>query len=419
MNTSFNLEEAKSLMHYVIDTNRRNAKMGINSRISAEIIGDSGLGKTSAVLQVAEELEMDFVKLNMAQIEEVGDLCGYPIKEFCITHPEKGEKWVPTESLMPFYKHGWMPTEKKPRMSYAIPEWISGRKESGILLLDDYSRGDIRLLQATMELIDRGQYISWKLPEDWHIILTSNPDDGEFHVNTLDRAQKGRYLSAKIRYDAKVWAKWAEMNQVDQRCINFMLMNEDVVRTEKFAMTSSGEHKEVADEKLIGSDPRSWTKFFYAIGHLEDFKKSEALERIEQIGTMAVGSDLAVAFATFINGDMDKIPEIEQVVFSKNFKNTISELKTIVRPEGRYRADIANIIGIRIVNYMSAIFSKRKKYPKGCNKELMLENFKEILKSEALGVDMSFAIAKSLIERHQQIVAPIFGDASVRKYLLS
>lgn len=75
-----------------------------------------------------------------------------------------------------------------------------------------------RYLQATMELIDRGEYISWKLPKNWHIILTNNPDDGEYTVNSVDAAQKTRYINVNMTFDVKEWAKWAEGEGIDGRC---------------------------------------------------------------------------------------------------------------------------------------------------------------------------------------------------------
>lgn len=41
-----------------------------------------------------------------------------------------------------------------------------------------------------MELVDRQTYISWSLPKDWHIMLTANPDNGDYMVNSIDTAQK-------------------------------------------------------------------------------------------------------------------------------------------------------------------------------------------------------------------------------------
>ena len=45
-------------------------------------------------------------------------------------------------------------------------------------------------MQATMDLINEGKYVTWSLPKNTFIILTTNPDDGQFAVQSLDNAQK-------------------------------------------------------------------------------------------------------------------------------------------------------------------------------------------------------------------------------------
>lgn len=45
-------------------------------------------------------------------------------------------------------------------------------------------------MQASMEIINTASYISWNLPKYTSIVLTSNPDDGQFSVTSLDNAQK-------------------------------------------------------------------------------------------------------------------------------------------------------------------------------------------------------------------------------------
>jgi midasin (ATPase involved in ribosome maturation) len=61
--------------------------------VSTEVIGDSGIGKTSSIVQLADELGLNFVKLNLAQIEEIGDLVGFPIRQFQMNEG-KNIEWV-------------------------------------------------------------------------------------------------------------------------------------------------------------------------------------------------------------------------------------------------------------------------------------------------------------------------------------
>ncbi|WP_353086646.1 hypothetical protein, partial [Flavobacterium sp.] len=76
----------------------------------------------------------------------------------------------------------------------------------------------MRFIQAVMELIDRGEYVSWKMPQNWTIVLTSNPDNGDYSVNTVDPAQRTRYLTVEMSFNHKEWATWAEFNNIDSRC---------------------------------------------------------------------------------------------------------------------------------------------------------------------------------------------------------
>ncbi|MBO7693464.1 MAG: hypothetical protein J6T10_12610 [Methanobrevibacter sp.] len=89
-------------------------------------------------------------------------------------------------------------------MSYAAPEWLPEEngegKEGWILALDDYTRANSLFMQATMELIQNGKYISWNLPKNTTIVLSSNPDDGAYAVTSLDPAQRSRFINFPVKF---------------------------------------------------------------------------------------------------------------------------------------------------------------------------------------------------------------------------
>lgn len=147
---NLNIEEVKNIFEYILSNNARLSSIG-KKPTAIEIVGESGIGKTSAIIQIAEEKNMDCVKLNLTMIEELGDLVGYPIKEYEVLTDEEELKWVP-EDLLKYTKIG-IPTGKS-RMSYSPPAWLpsSENPNGGILILDDYNRADPRFIQATMEL---------------------------------------------------------------------------------------------------------------------------------------------------------------------------------------------------------------------------------------------------------------------------
>lgn len=332
-----NINEVKDFLRHIISNNQVIQSQGKNP-VAVEVVGDSGIGKTSTIIQLAEELQLNFVKLNLAQIEEIGDLVGFPVVQYQIQEKMVGSNpdevrtprtaWVNEASFQEYLKAGFKDTGKT-RMSYAAPEWIAGKETGGILLLDDWNRADTRFIQAVMELVDRQTYISWKLPKNWHIILTSNPDNGDYMVNSIDSAQKTRFISANLKFDVDIWAKWAEQEGVDTRCINFLLMHPELVTQE--------------------TNARSVTTFFNSISSIENFE--EQLPLIQMIGEGSVGAEFATMFTMFINNRLDKMITPERIMNNDDWGYVKGQLSGTIGKESNYRADIASVMTRRIINY--------------------------------------------------------------------
>lgn len=173
------LDEFKDIFNYLLDNNKRLVDEG-KSPTAIGLIGEAGLGKTSVMQQIADERGMTFVKLNLSELEETSDLTGFPIKEYKIKVLNKDTqefepKWVAHDLLDLYLRSACEEFELTDdvRMSYATPAWLPREEnENGVLLLlDDYSRANSLFMQATMELINTGRYISWKLPKYTTIAL--------------------------------------------------------------------------------------------------------------------------------------------------------------------------------------------------------------------------------------------------------
>jgi hypothetical protein len=303
----------------------------IETRIKSLVI--TKCGKTSAIMQLGKELGMDVVKLNLSQLEELGDLVGFPVKEFQIQNAEGKTTWINESQISVASAKGYKVISK--RMSHAAPEWIEGKGEGGFLILDDYTRADARFMQATMEILDRQEYVSWALPKNWHVILTTNPDNGDYNVTSLDVAQKTRFISVELKYDADVWAKWAENANIDGRCINFMLM-----------------HPELVTQRV---NPRSITTFFNAISSIQKF--DEELPLIQMIGEGSVGEDFSSMFTMFINNKLDKIISPKDIL-EKDEQYVMNTLVSAVGKDDDFRADISSVIATRVINYSLKLAEK-------------------------------------------------------------
>ena len=363
---NLNIDDLKGFVNHIINNNRFLQAQG-KPPVAIEVMGESGIGKTSTVVELAQEHNLNFVKLNLAQIEELGDLVGFPVRQFQMykeqamptnspdlvnytaaqraaassdlanmagTVVKKVGIWVDELAVSEYLKNGYKMTGKN-RMSYCAPEWIADKKEGGILLLDDWNRADVRFIQAVMELIDRQTYISWSLPKDWHIILTSNPDNGDYMVNSVDAAQKTRYITANLKFDINVWARWAEEAGIDSRCINFLLMHPELVTTE--------------------TNARSITTFFNAISSFDSFEDN--LGMIQMIGEGSVGDAFASMFTVFINNKLDKLVTPKDLLTHDNESYILGELKSCIGSGDNYRADIASTLATRLANY-AVVYAK-------------------------------------------------------------
>jgi len=383
---SINVNELKDFLGHIISNNRFLQEQG-KSPVSVEVIGESGIGKTSAIIQLAKEQNLNFVKLNLAQIEEIGDLVGFPIRQFEVEINNE-KTWVDEHAFDEYMKLGYSSTGQN-RMSYCPPEWIANKEKGGILLLDDWNRADVRFIQAIMELIDRQQYVSWSLPKDWHIILTANPDNGDYLVNSIDNAQKTRFISVNLKFDIDCWGKWAEENDIDGRCINFLLMNPELVTTDV--------------------NSRSVSMFFNSISSIKSF--DDTLPLIQMIGEGSVGPEFSSLFTMFINNKLDKMISPENI-FKQDEKYVMTTLKSLVGKDSKYRADIASTLSTRVVNYLD-LYAKNNPVEKDT-----INRISKLVTEEIFTTDICYNMVKSIYNNNMNKFKTMIMDKELVKYIM-
>jgi hypothetical protein len=410
---NLNIDELKGFLQHIISTNRK-LQSENKKPVAVEVVGDSGIGKTSTILQVAEESGLDLVKLNLAQIEEIGDLVGFSTKEYQmyrevpaagntlniktnaldqIANAESTKKvgqWVDAEAVRHLLEKGWQLTGKK-RTSYAPPEWIADKKAGGILLLDDWNRADSRFIQAVMELVDRQTYISWKLPQDWHIILTSNPDNGDYSVNSVDDAQRTRYITANLDFDIDCWAKWAEEEGIDSRCINFLLRYPEMVTKQ--------------------TNARSITTFFNAISSFENF--ADHLPMVQMIGEGSVGEAFASTFNIFINNRLDKILSPKEMLHISDEKEVMRRMKEAVHDDNdNFQTAISSLLATRLANY-SVVYSKDNTV-----NDKITERVTKLILSDFFTVDNRYMIVRNIASNAKQKFQRMLMNPEILKLTL-
>jgi len=379
------LDESKEILKYLIKNNEALVAAG-GRPIALGIEGSAGLGKTSVLEQIAEELGYGYIRLNLAELEEVSDLTGFPIKEY----KTKDNTWIPADLVHKYCDEGYFTGEA--RMSYAAPDWLPDSDGEGkpgwILALDDYTRANSLFMQATMELIQNGKYISWNLPKNTTILLSSNPDDGMYAVTSLDPAQRSRFINFPVKFDIDAWARWAENQQLDGRVINFGI---------------SYSHELFENENQLKTiNPRSYTMFGRAISGVADWQNSDSLAMILNISKGCFNDPDNIVgnlFTTFVANKLDQLVSPKDMLMEK-WETVYPKIKKCVYDEhGNYKSAVGAILQTRLLNYSMYYFDQ-----KGTKTEVVRDRLLEILHAPEMlfSEDIIFNIIKTLCAKYQQ-----------------
>lgn len=397
------LEEVKPIIKHIINTNFYNQEHFGAMPIGVEIIGHCGIGKSMIISDLAKEYDANFIKLNLAMMCETGDLCGFPIREHYVCKDDDCQ-WITPELIKSYAEAGYHITTET-RMSYALPSWLKDLDTSKptILCLDDYNRAIPALLAASMELIYQQEYLSWKLPPRTQVVLTSNYDDGSYSVNSLDAAQKSRFVSFNVKFDANAWSRWAQSEGIDSRCQNFLLLY----------------HTELMNRKQGYSkvNARNYTMFANIISGIDDWSTLENQALILQIasGCFLDDSDIVGGlFTQFISNKLDKLIDPELLV-TGSFDRVKRILLDQLYDEDLYRADIANVITTRFINFASNWIDQKKDI------KVIIDRIVDIIDcdKQLLSEDLLFSLIKTLNTNHMGKCSKLILNPKIANKLMS
>lgn len=406
MTNTVSMGQAKNLINYVIDNNNRIQEESGTTPVAISLEASAGIGKTSVVSQVAHERNMGFTKIDLHQMEEAGDLIGFPQVEYeCqiarIVKDENGNAkrqvlpgtvWLNSKQMDTMDKGTFRQTGKT-RMGYAKPAWVPEYNENGnLVLLDDYVRANPQLLQACMDLILEQKYVSWTLPKKTTIVLTNNPDDGSYNVGSLDNAQRSRFMNFSIAWDRDAWCRWAESANVDGRCINFVMSYAD----ELFNVDEQGNSI---------CNPRSFVMFANTISGIKDWDKPENLEFISMLSKGCFEDEdgrFSKMFASFIRNKMHLLIAPKDMLLG-SWDRIKPILQQTLFDQSGYRQDIAALLERRFSNYVLAWLGSEEKTPIAKVKDRIMDFLKM---SDTEGVsfftkDMYYHMIKTITSDHK------------------
>jgi hypothetical protein len=327
------------------------------------------------------------IRKNLAELEDVSDLIGYPCKEHEMIGKDNSVRWV-VEGTMPQYiQGGFKPTGEK-RMTHAAPDWAQGRVAPVLLLLDDYSRASEKFIQATMTLLETQCYGSWCLPKGSLIVLTSNPDNGNYSVSALDGAQKTRVINVNYKFDVNVWARYAEKTGIDGRCVNFLLL-----------------HPELMEGENVNA--RTVTMFFNSLMSIKNF--ADELPLIQQLGEACTNPELTTLFTTFINNKLDKLVTPKDMLLHDNESYIVGELNNCIGKDGNYRADIASVLATRLINFTCTYSDNNSITQK------IIDRLIKFSTEDIFTTDLKYIIVKQILNHNKQKFQKLMLNPEVLK----
>lgn len=399
--TTYKPNETYSVLKQVIAANDTIMADG-GIPVALSLVGTPGLGKTTICRELAKDLGRGFYKLNLAQLTEPSELVGYYSKEYQVI---KGDdvRWV-TENMLPRSSEAGFKYANLSRTSPCPPDWVVNLKDNSLLLLDDYSRGNSLFSQAVMELINEQTMIGWDLKsKKVQIILTENPDDGEYNVSSMDKAQNDRMMKIHMVWDAQDWAERAEKIGLDERLINFVLWAPELLEQKK-------------DQGISASGnvtPRMMDKFFSLVSTIDDFDKH--LDKISLFGNISVGSSITGQLTNFINKRLDKLPSVEKLLKVYDVATAKAQLTAAC---GDSEEDSINWKGATAAILCTRMFNYARHHGKGMSKD-NIKQYLELILHPSFSVDQKFLMVKQTMSAGNNFAQILAGDPRMIKYLTS
>lgn len=279
-----NARQLRQFLVRILEHNEHLEEINI-SPVAVFITGHTGIGKTAIVKDLTEE-GVKVVELPLAEIEEMGDIHGLPI------HVKDNTGNIFTRMAPPW----WVPRDEGP----------------GVLLLDDMTRADRRIVQGTMQLIQFHHTVSWALPKKWTIVGTGNPEASGYFVTSFDPAQLTRFAHVTLKADIKSWTVWAEGVGLDNRLISFLIQYPEQL--------CAGER----------ANPRTYEQFARTLSMFPD---SRELEMLGVFASAFLPNEVVAVLMTFLSKDFHKIvdPYLVLQTYSPEVSKLLEEHVTVGR----------------------------------------------------------------------------------------
>ena len=359
------ISSVHDMLDILVKSNQSNVVQG-KDKDSLTIWGKHGIGKTKGIEAYCKANNHAFAYLPLGQIEEFGDIIGMP-------STENGET---VYSPPPF-----------------VPKEPLKEGQQGIFLIDDFNRASIRIVKGMMQLVQNYETVGWKLSDNWHIVMTANPEGVDYDITSVDFAFLTRSTHVTMEFSIIDWVKWLETKGYSADLIGYV--KSYGLEIDKFINAG----------KM--TTPRSYTAFFDKYDTLMKGNKIED-NKIGIVKSLAMGKldpEAADHFISFMREQLITVPNV------KNFLNNAWEETKLHL--SKYFTDhtssafMANIVLERLKQYCFVELDHKLE-------DNQLENLKNILLYKNIPVDLRLKLRDKFV-KYDKYYSPVVMNPEIQK----
>lgn len=280
------------------------------------IIGESGIGKTALVKEIANRNNFYLIIIDGNMLKE-GEIGGLPTVE---------DYEYSVDGLI----------FKKKRTVYAIHSklqeiedvFIKDRNKKILLFIDEINRCEHSVQQELMNIILNREINGYKLPETVYVIAAMNPsnkyssfEDSDYQVIDMDAAQENRFVWLEMESDIKIWITWAVNSSIDNNVVEFLSTFPNFLHTPNA-------------KESVKATPRSWERvsktlnvYFEGVGN---YLKNTLFNVIKG----NVGASIAQEFINFLEDNSNPLIKAEEL-FQGNI--LVEDIKEKIKGESHSR----------------------------------------------------------------------------------
>jgi hypothetical protein len=258
--------------------------------------GNTGIGKSQCVFQLAEHFGLEVVERRLSQCSE-GDLLGLPLIENGATN---------------FQPPGW---------------YLDCCKSPKVLFLDEINRATNEVMNAAFQIVLDRELAGWKLHPETRVYAAINIG-AEYQVNQMDPALLDRFWVCDLDPDVDEWLEWAKTDkaQIHPVVIDFIQ-----------AYRNNLDGGKRADADSVTPSRRSWHKFSNILNHanVKDWSSPEVYE----LALGLVGAEVASAFSGHVKA-LNRNVTAEEIL--EDFDKVEKLFKNLGQDKWNYSIDSMN-----------------------------------------------------------------------------